>query len=199
MIVNEKYKFIFFHLPKTGGSSAVKWFGKAEGQMLHLQRDAHMTPDEFFNTYIDAHKVKDFYRFCFVRNPWRRMESAYKHLSKTGSPDRWDKMPFHTFVESLEDGYGKKCYDVYPVMRPQADWLAGREYIVDWPHEELEYQCEDIARMLGCRKELPRVFPHLNASPGKVYWTKTALETFEYVYAEDIAILDEYEFTGEMM
>ena len=58
MIISHEHKFIFFHIPKTGGSSLTKYLCKYGKKLKH--------PGPHF-TYSNLNR--DFFRFGFVRNP----------------------------------------------------------------------------------------------------------------------------------
>ena len=82
-IVSRKLNFIFIHIPKTAGSSigdpSYKKFRK--GSLIQYLGDE----DEAYQGHIKAIELKekvkepwrDFFKFCFVRNPWDRLVSAY--------------------------------------------------------------------------------------------------------------------------
>jgi len=82
-IVSRKLKFIFIHIPKTAGSSigdpSYKKFRKGSLiQYLGAEDEAHQG-------HIRARELKEklgeswdeYFKFCFVRNPWDRLVSAY--------------------------------------------------------------------------------------------------------------------------
>jgi len=74
-MINHKKKFIFLHIPKTGGVSI--------GQTLNQLSDVY-TPYEGFNIHYDVFDkdlFKDYFVFTFVRNPWDRFYSLYKFKS----------------------------------------------------------------------------------------------------------------------
>lgn len=71
-MINHKYKFIFLHIPKTGGMSI--------GQTLNTMLDNY-TRYEGFNIHyekFDKNLFQDYFVFTFVRNPWDRFYSQYK-------------------------------------------------------------------------------------------------------------------------
>ena len=77
MIVNDKHKFIFFHVPRTGGKSVREmWSNTGTKYRQHM-------------TYKQATKqlsinFDDYFKFGFIRNPWERVFSLYcKHEQTT--------------------------------------------------------------------------------------------------------------------
>lgn len=85
MIINSQ-KFIFVHIPKTGGTSIEKLFddsfyGWDEKHCLWKQ---HCSIHQMQSVYgID---VDSYYKFAIVRNPWDRAVSDYKWWTRASSP-----------------------------------------------------------------------------------------------------------------
>jgi hypothetical protein len=76
MFVSEQNKFIFFHIPKTAGTSIHRSL-KASFDQYHLDPLPpvhHIQPKEYL--YFNENK-KHFFKFCFVRNPYERIVSAF--------------------------------------------------------------------------------------------------------------------------
>lgn len=80
-MINHKYKFIFIHIPRTGGSSIEyalcnrNWW-KTHPPSKHLT--AHIAK-KIYAPYWD-----DYFKFSFVRNPWDRMVSMLRYGSFYG-------------------------------------------------------------------------------------------------------------------
>ena len=92
MFISEKNKFIFFHIPKTAGSS-IHIFLKDYYQLEGIDRKDPIPPihhmkAKHFLKYNN--NQKSYYKFAFVRNPFDRLVSAFfdftqirpKYLSK---------------------------------------------------------------------------------------------------------------------
>lgn len=75
-MINHEKKFIFIHIPKTGGSSIVKFFRdnniKSDSTSGFPHRET-ITPEIIEQNY---------YVFAFHRNPWDRMVSLWKYWTK---------------------------------------------------------------------------------------------------------------------
>ena len=67
MYVCDEHKFIFFHIPKTGGSSITKSLRNNFNVKLH--HGYHNTPMEMNDLY------GGYRSFAFIRNPWDRLVS----------------------------------------------------------------------------------------------------------------------------
>ena len=97
MIINSQ-KFIFVHIPKTGGTSIEKLFddsfyGWDEKHCLWKQHCSIHQMQSLYGIDID-----NYYKFSIVRNPWDRAVSDYKWWTRPDSP-------FFDFLKSttLED------------------------------------------------------------------------------------------------
>ena len=101
MIISHDYKFIFFEVNKTGTSTLHARLSKFN-DFLDLERP---TFNEELNKTLSRHitisdlsrlsiydRCKDYFKFCFVRNPYDKMVSRY----------HWDnsKLSFTEFVKT---------------------------------------------------------------------------------------------------
>ncbi len=70
-------KTIFIHIPKTGGTSVFRSiYGNAVAE-------GHRSFS--FYKLLFSDDFNDFFKFCFVRNPYDRLYSAYKFLQRGGN------------------------------------------------------------------------------------------------------------------
>jgi hypothetical protein len=78
MLSKEK-KFIFIHIPKTGGSS----IRNSLIEYFDLRKNiAHEPQSKYLNRLGNSYY--DYFQFTFVRNPWDRFCSAYHYLKAGG-------------------------------------------------------------------------------------------------------------------
>ena len=84
-IVSNKYRFIFIHIPKTGGTSlAEPCYQDGKGVLTGLLGET----DYIQAGHIRAVGLKErmgehwdmYFKFAFVRNPWDRMVSLYHYF-----------------------------------------------------------------------------------------------------------------------
>lgn len=96
-MISKKYKLIFIHIPKTGGSSVEKSMSNIFDEKInirnggtHIENDRikkpiknsfnslkHATATELFNHYGST-KFNNYHKFTIIRNPWDRLLSLYK-------------------------------------------------------------------------------------------------------------------------
>ena len=85
-IVSSKYRFIFIHIPKTGGTSIAEpsYGSSRQGALI-----PHLGENDVINYgHIRAAGLKErmgehwdeYFKFCFVRNPWDRLVSLYHYF-----------------------------------------------------------------------------------------------------------------------
>jgi len=114
-MLSEKNKFIFIHIPKTGGSSIEEFLLKNESVKTPLSRANKIK----FNTgtLLTQHKKitkfklsqqKKFFCFCFVRNPWDKVASDYFWVKKK---PRFRKLSFKDYIGLLGENLfkGRNC------------------------------------------------------------------------------------------
>ena len=112
-LISNKYKIIFFCFPKTG-STTVRHHLRPHCDIHAIPHNyksditspnplySHIPPKQTleifkFNKKLKLnYKFEDYFKFCFVRNPWARAFSLYKMIGK-GKRDKFAK-----FINNLE-------------------------------------------------------------------------------------------------
>ncbi len=178
-------RFIFIHIPKTGGLSISKTFKLKEG---------HQSIRTFKNKY---------YSFAFVRNPWDRLISSFIYLNRggMGGKDIIDrdkyllkyKGDFNYFVK-----YGlinnMKYFFNQQHLRPQY------KFISDWKGKiivnkifRFEKISDDFNQMCDLMQTERMNLPHLNKSDHnnyRNYYNSELINIVEKVYSKDIKIFN---------
>ena len=129
-MISHKHKYIFIHIPKTGGTSIEKALLEAEG--VHWGKEGiaglpSKTKKKFFmNESLDSspqHWTLDeypkefqenYFCFSFVRNPWAIWVSEYKSLN----PTILDLDPNITFEEFIDN---PRRFDYH--LKPQFNFI----------------------------------------------------------------------------
>ena len=183
---SDRYRCVFFHIPKTAGSSieSLDWWDRWTGH---------------FPAAAAATVPKGYYSFCFVRNPWDRFVSLY-HYFATMTPDhRWyganarlagDVRRIGSFADFCRNFSTWRFRDNYH-FRPQCRWItdAVGNLAVDFVgrFERLQDDVNAVCHRLGAP---PVELPVLNRSSHGPYLNYYSDETREIVAdlsREDIA------------
>lgn len=184
MVINDRYRFVFVHIPKTGGTSIQEALIQIPGRSdLAAKHTKHETPSEL-NLRIGrqrAGEISDYFFFCFVRNPWDRFLSLFRFLHKLGRHPVPEN--FEDFVRLLE-ARTPWLLNLHSI-RPQSDFVSVDNQAVG-RFENLESDFQRFAILIGAEGQLQ----HLNSSGGRTeyaswYTKRTAAVIAEY-YRQDI-------------
>ena len=195
-IVSKKHKFIFIHIPKTGGSSiAEPEYQSGQGALV-----AHLGSEDYVQAgHIRAVGLKnrlqdnwdDYFKFAFVRNPWDRIVSLYhyflqdpekqrsalgKEIARLGS--------FREFCRQIDN------LELDPHFDPQISYLIDYEgqFLLDYigRFESIGRDIDFICKKIG----LPAVkLPHFRKSDHNSYrncYDKESAEIIAAKYKSDI-------------
>ncbi|HEX6866909.1 MAG TPA: sulfotransferase family 2 domain-containing protein [Caulobacteraceae bacterium] len=119
----ERTRAIFIHIPKTAGTSLAKALSMRRGHIPAARYRA-----------ADPARFDRYFKFCFVRNPFDRLHSAYnylrQHADKTGHQDYdWAREhlgpydSFEDFVLALRKPSVRAGVLRYNHFRPQHHWV----------------------------------------------------------------------------
>ena len=194
MIISDSYKFVFHHVPKTGGSSITAalapYCRNYEGV---IPEETHGWQFAFHQPYYMHHAVRllepedipeGYFSFAFVRNPFSAVVSAWN-----------PKMNFDEFVEE------KIFTALEPVARwTQFDYLTNEDgtMLVD-SIGRYEKLAEDFYEVVG-RIGVPlMMLPKRNITKNKLhdnyreYYSPLSRRIVEEKYKKDLEFF-EYEF-----
>ena len=148
MIINEHYKFIFIHVPKTAGTTlhfflkdlegSKEYWGHGDGYDL-----AHITISQL-PICIPPLQIPNYYIFCFVRNPYDRIYSAYQFLREQIN---WQK-DFYSFVKEII------CTDKRQTLihlAPMVNFIKNNDFKPQY-----------IGRLESYNQDLEKIFQQLN-------------------------------------
>lgn len=190
MIFSLKYKFLFLHIPKTGGTSVkkalehlsddIRPYLKEEAKAMVAKRQANgLSVNPPHLSLISAANMLDidlgdFIVVCVVRNPVSRMVSYYKYLKYINKNHRLhdlaDRLDFNAFVESfiLDNGHD---------TGPQFSYFAPTKDLIVKGHNVLRFENldHDFAQMQSLLELSNVKLPRLNRS------------TSEEIYVSDVS------------
>lgn len=185
MILRSK-NCIFVHVPKAAGQSIEAALRsavpRADGSPADLvlrkrgrdepgpERLAHLTGTEYPELgYVSHEEYRAFFKFAFVRNPWDRAFSIFRHFGLD------EYVSFEYFLEYIlkRDMWREQ----YWFVRPQCDFVlnANGELCVDFlgRFETLQEDFRHVAAVLGLETT---VLPHVNRSGPR--WQLRKLRAF---------------------
>jgi len=111
-MISRIHKFIFVHIPRTGGTS-IECNISEKIEIKKLWTLKHLTAKGIFDK-IGKNKWDKYFKFTFVRNPWDRVISLYhqpafnkiNHISSKSlkyflehyKPARWEQLRFSDYL-----------------------------------------------------------------------------------------------------
>ena len=183
-MISHKYKFIFVHVPKTGGISILKALGGMAKRHMPLSHYAKNN--------------NDYFKFTFVRNPWCRLVSCYHYFKKYGRKIGHDKstgiivnkyINFKEFCQNIDDVIANVKA---PHFRQMYSWIDSTIDFIG-KTENLQEDFNTICDKIGIPQQ---ELPHINKTKHKHYTEYYDDETRQIVaekYAKDIEYFG-YEF-----
>lgn len=195
MIINDEFRFVFVHIPKTAGTSIRNALKTIPGSRAFKGADPESKPTKHSSLQLarerDGRLSAEFEKYrciSFVRNPWDRFVSLYAYLRERAQAE-WqeDLASFESFTRAVLE---KRAWTVrLASLRSQESYLMdqkGQLLVTAWGH--FECLAEDFARItadLGVGVSLPKQ----NSSRHADYR--------EYYTAETMGLVGEY-FAGDV-
>ncbi|AFL72785.1 sulfotransferase family 2 domain-containing protein [Thiocystis violascens] len=220
MLLSPKYRFLFVHIAKTGGTSVrsalegLRWrdpwyypmflcsrFSHLSGHRIATKLPRHakvvaaqeLLPREFFDAL---------FKFAFVRNPWDLQVSSFHHIRRERPHFLGGHETFEDFLRWKLDPRRPYQYHLDTSITLQSDYLIDLhgQVIVDFIgryerlHEDFETACARIDIQ-------PTALPHARKAQDRKqdyrgYYTDQTAELVASHFARDIALLD-YRFDPE--
>lgn len=190
-MISHHHKCIFVHIPRTAGQSVEHFFldllgldWRRRAPLLLRPNDipelgpprlAHLKAMEYVRyQHITTEQFSQYFKFSFVRDPWDRLVSIYKHLNMHHVCD------FRTFVmKKLKDGMYRKSYWF---VCPQHEYLCddNGELAVDFVgrFERLESDFMQVGRRLNIENAR---LPHKNEGGGHGLFNGTPKQVLDNV------------------
>ena len=198
-MISHKHKYIFVHIPKTGGTSIEKALLANECIQLNTSssyplfslspmvrnkfklgtRSCQHWPLAVFN----EQKQKNYFCFAVVRNPWAVMGSEYKY-NKKHQTKKFRKNGYRNFKEFVRNPTGHRYH-----LKPQHTFINDNIDFVG-RFEKLQEDFNKVMKMYGSAfHDVPIELPKVNKTNHKPYWEEYDSESRDIVakcYAKDI-------------
>lgn len=171
MLLSLRYKFLFVHIPKTGGTSIrvalrrYKWKDPYRIPLFLLSRLSSLTGHRLacklprHAKAVAAYEMlpRDLYqqlfKFAFVRNPWDLQVSSFHHIQRERPHLLKGIRDFESFLRNKlnpERGY---VYHFDVSIEPQSDYVVDihRNLIVDFigRYEHFDSDFEEACKKIG--------------------------------------------------
>lgn len=196
--ISHKYKCIFIHVPKAGGTSIEKTsLFDDQRERTNQPIGGHSNAMKFKDTFPE--EFNSYFKFAFVRNPWDRLVSAFFYLSDFGS-NEGDRKIAAKYIGKYNKNFHAFCCDFLKEeninnivhLRPQHTFICDEQdnILVDFVGklENIEQDFKFVCNKLGC----PYTLKHIRASKHNYYtkcYTDETKEIVERVYQKDIELL----------
>jgi len=183
-MTSHKHKFIFIHIPKTGGLSLKTEFLDRQNLPNEVY-GRHKRPASYYKNN------KNHFKFTFVRNPWDRFVSCYFYFKKYGRRRGFDKLTGE--IINRYSNFNEFCLGLNEALPNIKSWhFKQMSFWIDSPidfigrFENFQEDFNTICDKIGIPQ---RALPHKNKSKHKHYTEYYDDETREIVaekYAQDI-------------
>jgi hypothetical protein len=208
MIISPGRRYIFVHIPKTGGTAlALALEGRARADDILLgdtpkaRRRRHRLKGvqargrlwkhaslADIDGLVSADEIANSYCFTLVRNPWDRMVSYYHWLRGQGfahpAVALSKALTFSEFLNHPQTQASLKAWPYARYMQDAGGAARGKLFI------RLEHFAEDSAPLwahLGFRLDLPRVNASAREADYRGYYSDADAELLADLCAPDIA------------
>ena len=187
---------IFVHIPKCAGISVSQaLYGNIGG--------GHTSLDQYINVF-EPQKFEDYFKFCFVRNPWDRLVSAYFFL-KSGGFNSWDEIffnqelsRFHDFNDFVLRWVNPENVMKYYHFMPQYIFIVDKFFKVSVDYicyfENIDSDFEFICNKIGVPASLKKSNTGHREQFHK-YYTATTKKIVANTYKIDVELFN-YNFTN---
>lgn len=174
MVINDKRRFIFIHVPKSAGTSMMQALVRLPGNNRRWCAASNHEPiKDFLANWPRRRSLLDRilqrspagYATCaFVRNPWDRLASLYRYLieKKQRKPGVSDLRSFADFLDQAARGVA--WINGLHSFRNQVDFFQDEQgrIAIDFVGH-YEHLAEDVG-LLSDRLGIPIRLPHVNRS-----------------------------------
>lgn len=192
-MINHKYKCIYIHVLKTGGTSIVNEFYPSYWNKPNIKLNPH-----FFSTGISnendwdlyQEKYKDYFVFSSVRNPWDKFISGWKYcknLANLSIDELLNNLP--KLDESVPQHH-KKNHDWSHISKTQTEFIYKNNVLVPnflIRYENLQEDFDKVCDIIGKPKSKLKHYKKTNRDSYQYYFdNQSQLDLFTNHFKEDI-------------
>jgi hypothetical protein len=160
-MISHKHKFIFVHIPKTGGTSVDSILSKISRNW----NSKHHLIEKYRKLADKKHGFENYFKFTIVRNPWDRLLSNYFYRKKG---NRVQDLSFKKWITNSQDG--NYSFENCLSRHTQLDWISdeNEEVVVDFigRFENLQEDFDIICDKIGIPQQQ---LPHKKKGKHKSY------------------------------
>jgi len=181
-------KTIFFHIPKTGGNSIYE-------SLFDKQQWGHRDVS-YYKFVFGRKKFNEYFKFCFVRNPFDRLYSAYCFL-KNGGMNEIDQhfnseylSVYTSFEDFINNGLNKKEIISWTHFKPQYSFVTNkkRKLVVDFVGK-LENIENDFNYLKNKLNKKNASLNHLNKSKkNTIKLSESSKKIIKTIYKDDFIL-----------
>ena len=191
MRISHKYKFIFLATPRTGSSTVRNVLNQySDIQSVHISEVNEANP---FYHHISALELKEifeqkgwnwdeYFKFCFVRNPFDRVASLYHHKKRK---DAFADLSFSDYVARIDTT--TRLPTSMDSFLNDSDGKLLCDKILKF--EKMGVELPEILSKFGIDIDSSQI-PHLNASENRFKYR----EYYDERLKKDVQDLYHYEF-----
>lgn len=210
MVISDTHKFVFIHIPKSGGTSCAEalkqvipdrdvhhWGNsKRTKHETYLQLEERTDPAGSMNNRLRALlfnrriQLENYVKFAFVRNPWDRMVSHFFYMKQNDIAPEIEKVnTFEDYLNAL-DRKEPWIHNRY-ATKTQYEYIinSSGKVITDFigRYETLENDFNKITEKINVNATLPHLNQSVRNTNYKSYYTTEARKIVERRFDMDIS------------
>lgn len=147
MIINHNYKYIYIAVPKTASTTVHMAWGHTEHPEPPLY---HMKLDECLS---ENPECSDYFKFCFVRNPYDRFISTWFNLTDPTAGHTWAaELKDYENIDNFCKNFVESKWSDWIHFRPQVDYcMVGGKNKMDFVgrQENFENDFSEACNLIG--------------------------------------------------